>query len=174
MSAYPLPMINSLAFVAYSGARIVLDRYYVTGQSSTPAYAAIAVAGIKSVICVRQPGEPAVPPPVPSVTPFDAGEAAELAKLGVSYQNIPITREMAQQQFDSAATQVALAMHVRRTCGIGGRVPKPTGRLVDAGMVPGVGDPTEFIAYMADLEKEALERYLAALHTAHGESSDSS
>ena len=40
--------------------------------------------------------------------------------------------------------------------------------------VPGVGDPTEFIAYMADLEKEALKRYLAALHTAHGESSDSS
>lgn len=40
--------------------------------------------------------------------------------------------------------------------------------------VPGVGDPTEFIAYMADLEKEALERYLAALHTAYGESSDSS
>lgn len=39
--------------------------------------------------------------------------------------------------------------------------------------VPGVGDPTEFIAYMADLEKAALERYLAALRTAHGESSDS-
>ena len=39
--------------------------------------------------------------------------------------------------------------------------------------VPGVGDPTEFIAYMADLENAALERYLAALHTAHGESSDS-
>ena len=40
--------------------------------------------------------------------------------------------------------------------------------------VPGVGDPTEFIAYMADLEKAALERYLAALHTAHGERSDDS
>ncbi|HEY0382507.1 MAG TPA: Fic family protein [Candidatus Elarobacter sp.] len=40
--------------------------------------------------------------------------------------------------------------------------------------VPGVGDPTEFIAYMADLEKEALQRYLAALHTAHGESADDS
>lgn len=38
--------------------------------------------------------------------------------------------------------------------------------------VPGVGDPTEFIGYMADLEKEALERYLAALHTAHGQSPD--
>ena len=110
MSAYPFPTINSLAFVAYSGARIVLDRYYVTGQPSTPAYAAIAAAGIKSVICVRQPGEPAVPPPVPPVTPFDTAEAAELAKLGVSYQNIPITRGMTQQQFDSAATQAALAM----------------------------------------------------------------
>lgn len=110
MSAYPFPTINSLAFVAYSGARNVLDRYYVTGQPSSPAYAAIASAGIKSVICVRQPGEPAVPPPVPPVTPFDTAEAAELAKLGVSYQNIPITREMTQQQFDSAATQAALAL----------------------------------------------------------------
>jgi protein tyrosine phosphatase (PTP) superfamily phosphohydrolase (DUF442 family) len=110
MSAYPFPTINSLTFVAYSGARIVLDRYYVTGQPSTPAYAAIAAAGITSVICVRQPGEPAVPPPVPPVTPFDTAEAAELAKLGVSYRNIPITREMTQQQFDTAATQAAIAL----------------------------------------------------------------
>jgi uncharacterized protein (TIGR01244 family) len=110
VSAYPFPTINSLAFVAYSGARIVLDRYYVTGQPSSPAYAAIASAGIKSVICVRQPGESAVPPPVPSVTPFDTAEAAELAKLGVSYQSIPITREMTQQQFDAAATQAAIAV----------------------------------------------------------------
>jgi uncharacterized protein (TIGR01244 family) len=108
--AYPFPTINSLAFVAYSGARIVLDRYYVTGQPSSPAYAAIASAGIKSVICVRQPGEPAVPPPVPPVTPFDTAEAAELAKLGVSYLNVPITREMTQQQFDAAATQAAVAV----------------------------------------------------------------
>lgn len=48
MSAYSFATINSLAFVAYSGARIVRDRCYVTGQPSTPAYAAIAAAGIKS------------------------------------------------------------------------------------------------------------------------------
>lgn len=110
MSAYPFPTINCLAFVAYSGARIVLDRYYLTGQPSQPAYAAIAAAGITSVVCVRQPGEPAVPPPVPPVTPFDTTEAAQLEKLGVSYQNIPITRTMTQQQFDTAATQAAIAL----------------------------------------------------------------
>jgi protein tyrosine phosphatase (PTP) superfamily phosphohydrolase (DUF442 family) len=110
MSAFPFPTINNLAFVAYSGARIVFDRYYVTGQPSTPAYAAIAAAGIKSVVCVRQPGEPAVPPPVPPVTPFDTAERAELAKLGVSYQNIPVMRTMTQQQFDAAATQAAVAL----------------------------------------------------------------
>jgi uncharacterized protein (TIGR01244 family) len=110
VSAYPFPTINSLAFVAYSGARIVLDRYYVTGQPSSPAYAAIASAGIKSVICVRQPGEAAVPPPVPAPPPFDTAEAAELAKLGVSYLNVPITREMTQPQFDAAATQAAIAV----------------------------------------------------------------
>jgi protein tyrosine phosphatase (PTP) superfamily phosphohydrolase (DUF442 family) len=110
MSEYPLPTINCLAFVAYSGARIVFDRYYVTGQPSSEAYGAIASAGIKSVVCVRQPGEPAVPPPVPPPPPFDTTEAGQLAKLGVSYQNVPITREMSQPQFDAAATQAALAV----------------------------------------------------------------
>jgi len=109
MSAPQLPTINCLAFVAYSGARIVYGRYYVTGQPSTPAYAAIAAAGIKSVVCVREPGEPAAPPPVPPPPPFDTNEAAELAQLGVTYQNIPITRTMTQAQFDTAATQAALA-----------------------------------------------------------------
>jgi Fic family protein len=36
--------------------------------------------------------------------------------------------------------------------------------------VPGVGDPSEFIAYMAELERRELQRYLAALKTAHGTS----
>jgi protein tyrosine phosphatase (PTP) superfamily phosphohydrolase (DUF442 family) len=110
VSAYLFPTINCLAFVAYSGARIVLGRYYVTGQPSSPAYPALAAAGIKSVVCVRQPGEPAVPPPVPPPPPFDTQEAAELGKLGVSYRNIPITREMTQPQFDTAATQAAVAV----------------------------------------------------------------
>ncbi len=110
MSAYPFPTINCLAFVAYSGARIVLERFYVTGQPSSPAYAAIAAAGITSVICVRQPGEPVASPPVPPPPPFDTNEAAELAQLGVSYLNVPITREMTQQQFNTAATEAALAL----------------------------------------------------------------
>jgi protein tyrosine phosphatase (PTP) superfamily phosphohydrolase (DUF442 family) len=110
VSQYPFSTINCLAFVAYSGARIVLNRYYVTGQPSSQAYPAIAGAGIKSVVCVRQPGEPATPPPVPPPPPFDTQEAAELTKLGVSYLNIPITREMTQAQFDTSATQAALAL----------------------------------------------------------------
>jgi Fic family protein len=36
--------------------------------------------------------------------------------------------------------------------------------------VPGVGDPSEFIAYMAELERGQLERYLRSLQTAHGDS----
>jgi Fic family protein len=36
--------------------------------------------------------------------------------------------------------------------------------------VPGVGDPSEFIAYMAELERAQLERYLRSLQTAHGDS----
>ncbi len=110
MSAYPFPTINCLAFVAYSGARIVLDRFYVTGQPSSPAYAAIASAGIKSVLCVREPGEGSVPPPVPPPPPFDTTEAAQLANLGVSYQNIPIERTMTQPQFNAAATQAAVSL----------------------------------------------------------------
>ena len=109
-SAYPYPTINCLAFVAYSGSRIVVDRYYVTGQPSAAAYPAIAAAGVTSVLCVREPGEPAVPPPVPPPPPFDTTEAAALGTLGVSYQNIPITREMSQQQFDLAATEAALTL----------------------------------------------------------------
>lgn len=105
-----LPTINSLAFVAYSGARIVFDQYYVTGQPTAPAYPAIAGAGIRSVICVRQPGEAVAPPPVPPPPPFDTTEASELQRLGVTYQNIPITRTMTQAQFDTAATRAAIAL----------------------------------------------------------------
>ena len=36
--------------------------------------------------------------------------------------------------------------------------------------VPGIGDATEFIGYMAELERQQVERYLAALRTAHGDS----
>jgi protein tyrosine phosphatase (PTP) superfamily phosphohydrolase (DUF442 family) len=110
MSQYPLPAINCLAFVAYSGARIVLERFYVTGQPPAAAYPAIAQAQIGSVLCVREPGEAVAPPPVPPPPPFDEHEAATLAQLGVAYTNIPITRTMTQAQFDTAATEAALVL----------------------------------------------------------------
>ena len=34
--------------------------------------------------------------------------------------------------------------------------------------VPGIGDSSEFIAYMVELERRELERYVEALRTAHG------
>ena len=104
------PTINNLAFVTYSGARIVYGSCYVTGQPSAVTYPAIAAAGIQSVICVRQPGEAVAPPPVPPPPPFDTTEASGLEQVGVSYENIPITRTMTQAQFDVAATQAAIAL----------------------------------------------------------------
>jgi protein tyrosine phosphatase (PTP) superfamily phosphohydrolase (DUF442 family) len=112
-----LPTINNLAFVAYSGARIVFNRYYVTGQPSAFAYPAIPEAGIRSVICVREPGEAVAPPPVPPPPPFDTTEASTLQQLGVSYQNIPITRTMTQAEFNAAATQAAVALLINGAAG---------------------------------------------------------
>jgi protein tyrosine phosphatase (PTP) superfamily phosphohydrolase (DUF442 family) len=110
MNAYPLRTINCLTFVAYSGARIVLDGYYVTGQPSAAAYPGIASAGVKSVVCVRQPGEAAAPPPVPPPPAFDPQEeSAEFARLGIAWTSVPITRTMTQAQFDAAATQAVIA-----------------------------------------------------------------
>jgi protein tyrosine phosphatase (PTP) superfamily phosphohydrolase (DUF442 family) len=111
MSNYPFPTINDLAFVAYSGARIVFDLFYVTGQPSAAAYPAIAAAGVKSVVCVRSPSETvATPPPVPPAPPFDANESTQLGNVHVSYLNIPIERTMTQSEFDVAATQAAVAL----------------------------------------------------------------
>jgi len=111
MDEYPLPTINCLAFVAYSGARIVLDGFYVGGQPSDAVYPAIASARIASVVCVRQPGESVSSPPVPPPPPFHPDhEKAELAKVGVSFTDVPITRTMTQSEFDVAATQAALAI----------------------------------------------------------------
>jgi len=108
---YSIPTINSLAFVAYSGARIVLDRYYVTGQPSDAAFPAIAGAGIGSIVCVRQPGEAPPPPPVPAPPPFDlAHERALAEKNGLRFTDIVITRAMTQPEFDVAATAAAFAL----------------------------------------------------------------
>jgi protein tyrosine phosphatase (PTP) superfamily phosphohydrolase (DUF442 family) len=107
------PTINCLEFVAYSGARIVLNYYYVTGQPSAAAYQGMVDAGVKSVVCVRLPGETVASPPYPAPPPFTAADAAreqaDLAKLGISFTNIPIERTMSQSQFDDAATKAAAA-----------------------------------------------------------------
>jgi protein tyrosine phosphatase (PTP) superfamily phosphohydrolase (DUF442 family) len=117
MTNYPYPTINDLAFVAYSGARIVFGGLYVTGQPSTEAYPAMAApppdgAGIKSVICVRSPSETKPSsPPYPPVPPFDTQEKDILARLGVSYTNdFVIERGMPQPDFDRIATRAALQM----------------------------------------------------------------
>jgi protein tyrosine phosphatase (PTP) superfamily phosphohydrolase (DUF442 family) len=107
-----IPTINDLTFVAYSGARIVGNWYYVTGQPSEEAFTAFDGAGIKSVVCVRSPSETApATPPVPPVPPFDANEETELAQFGVSYVNIPIERSMSQSDFDVAATNAAMTLY---------------------------------------------------------------
>ena len=107
------PTINCLEFVAYSGARIVLNYYYVTGQPSAAAYQGMVDAGVKSVVCVRLPGETVDSPPYPPPPPFSAADAAreqaDLAKLGISFTNVPIERAMSQSQFDDAATTAAMA-----------------------------------------------------------------
>lgn len=36
--------------------------------------------------------------------------------------------------------------------------------------VPDVGDPSEFIAYMAELERQQLDRYFESLEIAQGDS----
>ena len=108
---YSIPTINSLAFVAYSGARIVLDRFYVTGQPSDAAFPAIAGAGIRSIVCVREPGEAPPSPPVPAPPPFDlAHERALAEKNGLTFTDIVITRTMTQPEFDVAATEAAFAL----------------------------------------------------------------
>ncbi len=111
MSGFLYPTINCLEFVAYSGARIVLNYYYVTGQPSSAAYQGMAAAGVKSVLCVRLPGEAVESPPYPPPPPFSAADAArekaDLAKYGISFENIPIERTMTQPQFDAAATKAA-------------------------------------------------------------------
>jgi protein tyrosine phosphatase (PTP) superfamily phosphohydrolase (DUF442 family) len=107
------PTINCLEFVAYSGARIVLNYYYVTGQPSAAAYQGMVAAGVKSVVCVRLPGEAVESPPYPPPPPFTAADAAreqsDLAKLGISFTNIPIERTMTQPHFDDAASKAAAA-----------------------------------------------------------------
>ena len=109
------PTINCLEFVAYSGARIVLNYYYVTGQPSAAAYQGMVKAGVKSVVCVRLPGEAVESPPYPPPPPFSPADAArerdDLAKLGISFTNVPIERTMNQAQFDQAATEAAAAFN---------------------------------------------------------------
>ncbi|MBV8370981.1 MAG: hypothetical protein JO036_18870 [Candidatus Eremiobacteraeota bacterium] len=153
------PTINCLEFVAYSGTRIVLSYYYVTGQPSVAAYQGMVKAGIKSVLCVRLPGETVESPPYPPPPPFSPADAArerdDLAKLGISFTNIPIERSMDQTDFNKAATAAAAAFDKNtRTgptmvhCSTGDRASS-----VFAALLIGYGTPN---AEAADYAKNAL------------------
>jgi len=86
--------------------------FYVTSQpvyvwpGASP-YAAIAQAGISSVLSVRDPAEYTLP-----LTPFDLTETDQLIQSGVAYSNIPLPHiAMSQAQFDRQALNVAAALH---------------------------------------------------------------
>jgi uncharacterized protein (TIGR01244 family) len=89
----------------YNGCRQVGNQLYVTGQPYPAGYAQIAAAGVRWVVCVRNPDETAPPAP-----PFDSGEAATLLASNVLYVDVPITHGMPQAAFDQAATVAAVMM----------------------------------------------------------------
>lgn len=83
---------------------------YVTAQptydtpSAADPYTALAQAGIRSVVCVRDPQEITTQP-----NPYDLTEAEQLILANVYYTNIslPHTSEMKQTQFDRQAYDAA-------------------------------------------------------------------
>jgi uncharacterized protein (TIGR01244 family) len=96
--------------IAYLGGFQIGD-CYVTGQPADPqGFQAIAAAGVKSVICLREPTEPG----------FDLHEDAALLAQHISYTNIPIPHGIEQSDFNQradlvraclAAAQKPLLMH---------------------------------------------------------------
>ncbi|HZO93775.1 MAG TPA: hypothetical protein VFB22_08380 [Candidatus Baltobacteraceae bacterium] len=117
MATFPFPTINSLEFVAYSGARIITfdgATIFVTGQPSRDAIARFGASGIRTVINVRQPGETtSTPPPYPAPPVFDAEERKLVESQGIVYYNDPkleIWRTMTQPEFDRNASYGAIAL----------------------------------------------------------------
>jgi uncharacterized protein (TIGR01244 family) len=62
-------------------------------------YAAIAKAGVRTVLCVRDPEEVTADP-----NPFDLSEASELVLKAVAYTNVPLPHiSMTQDEFNRQA-----------------------------------------------------------------------
>jgi len=78
--------------------------YYVTAQPT--AYPPIGQAGIKSVLCVRDPSETTQP------NAFDITEADNLIPQPVSYTNVPLPHvpAMTQGQFNMQAYNAAVVI----------------------------------------------------------------
>ncbi len=83
--------------IAYLGGFQIGD-CYVTGQPADPqGFQAIATAGVKSVICLRDPTEPG----------FDLNEDSALLALHISYTNIPIPHGIDQSIQDGHLSGLA-------------------------------------------------------------------
>jgi protein tyrosine phosphatase (PTP) superfamily phosphohydrolase (DUF442 family) len=107
VSKCTLPVAGAVCF-KLTGAKI----FYVTSQpiyiwpGASP-YQAIALAGITSVLSVRDPAEYTIP-----LTPFDLTETDQLILNGVAYGNIPLPHiAMSQAQFNRQALDVARTLN---------------------------------------------------------------
>jgi protein tyrosine phosphatase (PTP) superfamily phosphohydrolase (DUF442 family) len=96
-----LPVYSGTACKLVTGDNAI---YYVTGQPTK--YSSIANAGVRSVLCVRDPAEYDA-----SSNPFDTGEADALILEGVSYTNVPLPHiSMSQLQFNMQAFNAAVTI----------------------------------------------------------------
>ncbi len=82
--------------IAYLGG-FQIGEFFIAGQPADPqGLQAIAAAGVKAVICLRDPMEPG----------FDFNEDTALLALHISYANIPIPHGIDQSDFDQRADLV--------------------------------------------------------------------
>jgi uncharacterized protein (TIGR01244 family) len=82
--------------IAYLGGFKIGD-CYVTAQPADPqGLQAVAAAGVKAVMCLRDPTEPG----------FDFNESSALLALQISYTNTPFPHGISQSDFDDRATLV--------------------------------------------------------------------
>ncbi len=95
----------------YNGCRQIGTQLYVTGQPYPDGYMQIANAGVKWVVCVRNPDE------TTSTPPFDNNEAESLLQNAVLYVNVPVTHGMPQGAFNDAATVAVLQMLILQAAG---------------------------------------------------------
>jgi uncharacterized protein (TIGR01244 family) len=90
-----LPVYDKVCFDL--GAQFVTAQPIWRGKNSP--YAAIAKAGVRTVLCARDPQEVTADP-----NPFDIAEASELVLQGVAYTNVPLPHiSMTQAAFNRQA-----------------------------------------------------------------------